>query len=107
MALSWFDTKEVDAIADELVRDLVKRIPPATIESGGKKSEAKQQRTRELVLQRAAEFAKKTPLNIYKKARLANRFKWALRDAGYPGEFIDGVAYELAATMASQKAGPA
>jgi hypothetical protein len=103
LALKWFDTTEVDALADELVRELVRRIPAESVAAGGKKAESKQNRTREVVLGRAVEFAGKHDLNFYKKARLANRFKWALRDAGYPADFVDEVSFELAATMASRK----
>jgi hypothetical protein len=34
---------------------------------------------------------------MYKKARLGNRFKWALREAGYPAGFVDSLTYELTA----------
>jgi hypothetical protein len=26
---------------------------------------------------------------------MGNRFKWALREAGYPGEFVDALTFEL------------
>jgi hypothetical protein len=46
-------------------------------------------------------------LNIYKKARLGNRVRWALREAGYAPEFTDALSYELVtvATLASRQAG--
>jgi hypothetical protein len=46
-------------------------------------------------------------LNIYKKARLGNRVRWALREAGYATEFTDALSYELVtvATLASRQAG--
>jgi hypothetical protein len=33
--------------------------------------------------------------NVYKRARLGNRVKWALKEAGYPGAFVDTFTYEL------------
>jgi len=32
---------------------------------------------------------------MYQKARFGNRIKWALKDAGYPGPFIDVVTHEF------------
>jgi hypothetical protein len=33
--------------------------------------------------------------NVYKRARLGNRVKWALKEAGYPQAFADTFTYEL------------
>ena len=32
---------------------------------------------------------------MYQRARLGNRVKWALKEAGYPPEFVDALTYEL------------
>jgi hypothetical protein len=40
-------------------------------------------------------FARSRPLNLYKKAHLGNRFKWSLREAGYPGAFADALSSEF------------
>lgn len=103
MILSWFDTKEVDALADRLARDIVKRVPPSKIEVQGKKAAANQSKTREAILRQVRDFTSKHRLNVYKKARLANRFKWALREAGYPRELVDEMAFELATLMATTR----
>ena len=91
MILKWFDTKEVDALAKRMVDDMVKRIPATNFGSGGRKREAKKDRTHDLVLRQASEFARDHKLNVYTKARLANNFKWALLDAGYPLLGLKGV----------------
>ena len=101
MIFEWFSTKEVDALADRLALDLIKRVPPASLGAGGKKAESQQGRSREALLRQVREFAGAHRLNIFKKARLANRFKWSLIEAGYPREFVDSMAFELAAVMAS------
>jgi hypothetical protein len=98
--LKWFDTKEVDALAKRMVDDMIKRIPPANFDSGGRKGEAKKDRTHDLVLRQASEFARDHKLNVYTKARLANNFKWALLDAGYPKDFVERMTVELAAVVA-------
>ena len=103
MFLDWFDTKEVDALADRLARDLVKRAPPSKVDAPGKKAAATRARTREAVLRQVHEFTIMHRLNVFKKARLANRFKWALREAGYPKESVDEMALDLATLMATTR----
>jgi hypothetical protein len=107
MILAWFDTKGVDTLADAMARDLAKRVPPAGIDAEGKKAESKQKRTHDLVLRQAHDFAREHKLNVYTKARLANRFKWALLEAGYPKSFVDDMTYELATVVASAQSGNA
>jgi hypothetical protein len=99
----WFDTTEVDALTARMVGDLTKRVPPETFEEGGKKAAAKRDRTHDLVLRQAHEFARQRKLNVYTKARLANGFKWALLQAGYPKDFVDRMTIELAGVVASAK----
>jgi len=101
MIFTWFDTKGVDALAAGMAHDLAKRVPPASIDAHGKKAEAKQKKTHDVVLRQAYDFARKHRLNLYTKARLANRFKWALLEAGYPQAFVDSMTYELAAIVAT------
>jgi len=101
MIFNWLDTKDVDALADRVSRNLFQRLPPAALETEGKKAEAKRRKTYEEVLLEARGFSREHKLNVYKKARLANRFKWALIEAGYPSEFVNEMTYELAAVVAS------
>ena len=107
MIFEWFNTTEVDALADRLAGDLAKRVPPASIDATGKKAESQQTRSRDMMLRQVQDFASKHPLNVFKKARLANRFKWALIEAGYPRKFVDDMAFELAAVVATTKKRPA
>jgi len=43
-------------------------------------------------------------LGIYKKAKLANVFKWKLSELGYSADFVDRATKELATRLASSKA---
>ena len=95
MIASWFDCKAVDAFADTAVADLVRRVPPPSIDSVGKNTAKRLKSTHDMIFARAEAFARTTPLNIYKKARLGNRVKWALREAGYADDFVDALTYEL------------
>lgn len=105
MILAWFDTKGVDALAAAMARDLAKRVPPASVDSQGKKAEAKQRKTHDMVLRQAHDFARQNKLNLYTKARLANQFKWALIEAGYPKAFVDAMTYELATVVSAGESG--
>jgi hypothetical protein len=107
MIFKWFDTKGVDALAAGMARDLAQRVPPANVDAHGRKAEAKQKRTHDLVLSQARDFARQNKLNLYTKARLANQFKWALLEAGYPKAFVDTMTYELAAVVAAAQSGGA
>lgn len=99
MIFKWFDTKEVDALADRMVRAFAERLPAADYGQRGKKAELRLREAHEALLKEAREFAGSRRLNIYQKSRLANRVKWALREAGYPKPLADELAYELAAAV--------
>lgn len=101
MIFKWLDTAGVNALAASMARDLAKRVPPAAVDARGKKAEAKRMKTHDMVLRQAHEYARQNKLNVYTKARLANGFKWALIEAGYPKEFVDRMTYDLAAVVAA------
>lgn len=100
MLLKWLDTTKVDALAQQLVEQFRERVLLDDFQCGGKKAEARLRQAHDDLLRQAKEFAAVEKLNLYKKSRLANRVKWALRDAGYPKVLADEVAYELAAVTA-------
>ncbi len=101
----WFNTKEVDEIADAIVADLVQRLPPSP-GPHTRKTADRLRKTHDVIFARLEQFVRSHRLNIYKKAHLGNRVKWALREAGYSNEFTDALSYELVtvATLASRAA---
>lgn len=103
--LAWFDCSEVDAFVDAIVADLAKRLPPERVELPGKKATERLRKTHDQIFRRVDAYAAAARLNLYKKAHLGNRFLWALKEAGYPGEFVDALTHELvtAVTLASRK----
>ena len=52
-------------------------------------------RMTEAISDRARDMAKAHRFNFYQRARLGNRVKWALKEAGYPGEFVTAFTTEL------------
>jgi hypothetical protein len=93
--LHWFDTAEVDELARAIAAELVKRVPPSSLDSSTRKAAERLRNTHDAIFDRAAKFARTRSLNIYKKARLGNQFRWSLKEAGYPSEFIESWTYEL------------
>jgi hypothetical protein len=104
----WLNTSEVDAFVDAIVAELVKRFPPEGVELPAKKATERLRRTHDVIFRRVEAFASATALNLYKKAHLGNRCKWALKDAGYPDEFVETLTHELVTvvTLSSRKGKP-
>lgn len=102
--LGWFDCKEVDAFADGVVADLVKRAPPSGLHLPARTAAERLRRMNDVIFARAETFARAKRPNFYKKAHLGNRVRWGLREAGYPREFADVLSEELVAviTLASR-----
>jgi hypothetical protein len=101
----WLNCSEVDAFVDSIVAELVKRFPPEGVELPAKKATERLRRTHDAIFRRVEAFASSTALNLYKKAHLGNRCKWALKDAGYPDEFVNTLTHELVTvvTLSSRK----
>lgn len=94
--LDWFRTREVDELAAAIAAELVKRVPPGALDSRTRKAAERLRNTHDAIFARAGKFARTRPLNVFQRARLGNQFRWALREAGYPPEFVDSWTYELA-----------
>ena len=93
--LKWFDSSGVDQFADWLTAELIKRYPPTGLDSDAKKAAQRFQKVHDSLFQRVEGFAREHALNVYKRARLGNRVKWAMRDAGYPREFLESFTHEV------------
>lgn len=81
---------ELEAFAHALADDIVKRYPPALDTAPNKRpSQNRLTRILEDACQQAMEFQKTASLGWMAKARLANSFKWRLKESGYSSAFID------------------
>ena len=103
MVFSWFNTQKVDAFIDAEVADMLRRVPPAKLEASGaaaKKAEDQLAKVHDVLLRNARDFVRREKPNLYQKARIANRMKWALLEAKYPKAFVDPFAYALATVVA-------
>lgn len=103
MLFKWFDTSTVDRFTDSTVNLFVSRFPPTEFERAGKRQEERFRKVHAAMALELNRFRQHNRLNIYLKARLATRFKWALKEAGYPDKFVDELAYEIAALAAQPR----
>lgn len=82
--------KEVDTFAKELAEMISKRFPPALEKSQERRvSPNRITKVLEDALEKAEEYGKTRRLGTYKKARLANSFRWQLKDLGYSDKFVE------------------
>ena len=93
--VDWFRTAEIEAFARQIAGELIQRVPPSSLESLTKKGAGQLKHSHHAIYAQAEKFALSQRLNLYKKARLGNCFRWALRDAGYPPDFVESWTYEL------------
>jgi hypothetical protein len=85
---SWLDARDAQQFGKTLADFLIERIPME--ESGQKsKSMAKKQEVLDKIFLQIDIYKVNHKLNLYKKAKLANAFKWKLLDAKYQPAFVD------------------
>ena len=107
--LKWFNSQEVDKFADWLTAEFIKRYPPTGLDTDSKKAGERLKKVHKSLFLRVEAFGKENKLNIYKRARLGNRIKWALREAGYPLPFSESFMHEVVTvvTFVNARAGQA
>ena len=93
--IGWFDTREVDAFAEQVMAEVMQRFPPENIDLPDKKAVDRVKRMNDSISGKVREFARGKRLNFYQRARFGNQVKWAMKQAGYPAKFIDAFTYEL------------
>jgi hypothetical protein len=93
-------SKVVEEFADSIVAELIQRHPPRGDDVGERKELARLRKAFSRVFARIDAFARTHPLNLYNKARLANRVQWGLKDAGYRKDFVETATHEVATHVA-------
>lgn len=84
----WFDAKEAQHFGTSLARFYIDRVPFEAPFSKNKFATKTQEVLKKIDLQ-VDQFKQGRDLNMYKKAKLGNAFKWALRDAGYDVDYVN------------------
>ena len=91
----WFDTKDEDALAQWVVDDMRERLPPDMLGRPDRKVSERVHRMSEAISGRVRDFVSARKPNLYQRAHLGNRVKWALKEAGYPEDFVATFITEL------------
>ena len=85
---SWLDSRDAQEFGTSLAEFFIARLP---LEKPNRKikSLARKQEVMDKMFVQIQQFKMKHKLNIYKKAKLGNAFKWKLLDADYDPAFVD------------------
>lgn len=86
--ISWLDARDAEKLGISLAEFFMARIP---LDAPNKKSTSmeKKQEVLNTMFSQVHQFKMKNKLNIYKKAKLGNAFKWKLLDADYDPVLVD------------------
>jgi len=94
------NTADLEEFATTLASDLGRRFPPSSEArtDPGAKHQIK------VILEglgvRAVRYQSEHDLGVYKKAKLANVFKWKLKDLGYSDDFAERATKEIVTRLA-------
>src|SRR5215469_13160618 len=110
MVLSWFDTRDAVEAGTALADDFLQG-DSGTRGTRGKgtpqAAEQAAQRLLERFLQRVDREARPLKLNLFKRARLANSFKWRLLEKGVEQQVVDELTHALVLRISAGTPNPA
>ena len=101
--LKFFDTRDLDEFAVVLANDLARRFPPDSEKRTDQGAVHQLKVILEGLAVRAVRYNQQHKLGIYKKAKLANVFRWKLKEHGYSPKFIERATKEIATRLAVKK----
>lgn len=94
------DTRDIEAFAESLAGDLGRRFPPSSEARTDTGAQHQLKVIMEGLSARAVRFHEQHKLGVYKKAKLANAFKWKLSELGYTKPFVEKATKEIATRLA-------
>jgi len=98
--LKALDTRGLEEFATALATDLGRRFPPASEARTDPGVEHQIKVILEGLTVRAVRYHEQRKLGVYKKAKLANVFKWKLTDLGYSDAFVERATKQIATRLA-------
>ena len=98
MLFGWLNASAATDFGASLASFFMERVP-VDLTVNEKKFASKSKDVLEKMALQVARFKQTSPLNTYKKAKLGNAFKWALRDAGYDSAYVDRLTEWLVAKL--------
>lgn len=93
--IGWFDAREAEQLGRTLAAFYAERIPVDERGNEKKLTDKKQQDVLNKLFAQAQRSGAQHKLNVYKKAKLGNVFKWQLKDQGFDGALVDELTKEL------------
>jgi len=94
------DTKDLEEFATGLAIDLGRRFPPASEARTDPGVTHQIKVILEGLTARAVRYHEQNKLGVYKKAKLANVFKWKLTELGYSDEFVERATKQIVTRLA-------
>jgi len=88
MIFKWFSTTEVNSFGKELAAFVLLQLK-GSLHKRDPKFAAAAGKALNAAAQRVAAFKARERMNVYKKAKLANAFLWALKDGGCPDDYAN------------------
>jgi hypothetical protein len=96
--------RNVDAFAKTLAQAIAKRYPPALDKSPERRvSPNRVTKVLEDAMEQATDYASSQRFGVYKKAKLANAFKWELKELGYTEKFVEVATESLVVYITRHK----
>jgi hypothetical protein len=99
----WLRRKEIEKFAVALADDLGRRFPP---NSEGRKDKGARNQLRAIsdqVYAEARRYRGEFRLGVYGKAKLANVFRWRLKELGFSPGFVQEITHGLVVGIAKPR----
>jgi hypothetical protein len=100
MLLNFFNARRAVEIGDTLADQFVSQTPAEPAKRGKKPAQAEDELRK--FVQRIDSDARPLRLNFYKRAKLANAFKWKLLQTGVKPEFVNELTRILLVRLAGK-----
>jgi hypothetical protein len=99
----WLRRKDIEKFAVALAEDLGHRFPPKSEERTDKGAGNQLKAISERIYGEARRFRMDLRLGVYGKAKLANVFRWRLKELGYSQGFVQQVTHGLVVSIAKPR----
>jgi len=100
---SW-NNKKHDEFANGLAEEFIKKYPlTINFELRDKKADKKLGKAINTIYNKAREYSTKVKLGVYSKARIGNKFMWALKEEGYEEVLIEELTKDLLISLSNKK----
>jgi hypothetical protein len=98
------NTRELEEFATALAGDLARRFPPTSEARTDPGAERQASIIIEGLAARAVRYHEQNKLGVYRKAKLANVFRWKLKEAGFSNAFVERATEVVVKRLASKQA---